>query len=93
MFISDSAEYAINLPAHIRAPLVQAFEGEATDKPIRKDIFEAAKDNVFMLIKNDSFRRYLKSSFYSDFITQLERAQKEEFISLTPVFGNNIPTN
>ncbi len=76
-FISDSAEYPIPLPAHIRAPIVQAFESSDEEKrTIRREIFDAARDNVFMLIKHDAFRRYLKSPLYAEFAAQAEKGNR-----------------
>ena len=54
----------------------------APKKPIRKEIFDPARENIFMALKNDSYPRFLKSPFYAEFLSKVEKSHRQSSIQV-----------
>lgn len=63
-YIADSAEKEINIPAPYKKKIKNDIETEA----ITPDLFRSCQRNIFQLLESDSFRRFLLSPEYKEFL-------------------------
>lgn len=69
-YVVENAPESINLPSVIQKELLENLE---TKKAGSKDFFENAQNHILKVISDDSWRRFIESSFYEIWLKELEK--------------------
>jgi len=60
-FVRENAIYEVNLPDTIRSELRRTIEQNLGQSDVQFDLFDSAQNEIFSLMSNDSFTRFMKT--------------------------------